>query len=58
LLMEHSLLQKLHWKLHNNSIIIGLKRQPLGCLFFVAYISKEKKFAFLFGNEKIFSIFA
>ena len=56
--MEHSLLQKLHWKLHNNNIIIGLKGSHLVAFFLWLISEKKKKFAFLFGNEKIFSIFA
>ena len=56
--MDHSLLQKQHWKLHNNNIIIGLKGSHLVAFFLWLISEKKKKFAFLFGNEKIFSIFA
>jgi len=42
LLMDHSLLQKQHWKLHNNNIIIGLKGSH-SVAFFLWLISEKKK---------------
>ena len=54
LLMDHSLLQKQHWKLHNKTIIIGLKGSHLVAFFLASKNKKKKNLLFCLEMKKSF----